>query len=91
MLSSVVAVDRRPAPSCLIFVRQFFNFSIYSYTLCSGKTLFPYCAESLRWISAPDTPSDRKKKRIIERCSSLVQTESGAAIVNVTVATKELI
>ena len=37
----------------------------------------------------PDTPSDHKK-RIIERRSSLVQTESGAAMVNVTVATKEL-
>ena len=51
--------------------------------------MFPYCAESLRWISAPDTPSDHKK-RITERCSSLVQKESGAAVVNVTVGTKEL-
>ena len=30
------------------------------------------------------------KKRINERCSSLVQTESGRAMVNVTVGTKEL-
>jgi len=30
------------------------------------------------------------KKRVTERCSSLVQTESGAAKVNGTVATKEL-
>ena len=29
-------------------------------------------------------------KRITERCSSLVQTESGPAMVNVTVGTKEL-
>ena len=34
-------------------------------------------------------PSDHKK-RITERCSSLVQTESGTAMVNVTFATKEL-
>jgi hypothetical protein len=38
---------------------------------------------------APDTPSDHKKW-ITEHCSSLVQTESGAAMVNVKVATKEL-
>jgi hypothetical protein len=54
------------------------------------------CAESLRWISAPGTPSDHNKritdhnKRITERCSSLVQTENGAAMVNVTVKTNEL-
>ena len=30
------------------------------------------------------------KKRITERCSSLVQTESGPATVNVTAGTKEL-
>jgi hypothetical protein len=35
------------------------------------------------------SPSDHKKQTT-ERCSSLVQTKSGAAMVNVTVATKEL-
>ena len=65
------------------------NFSIHPQTPRCGKTLFRYCAESLRCISAPDTPSDHKK-RITERCPSLVQTESGAAMVNVTVGTKGL-
>jgi len=87
---SVVAVDGRPAPSSRVtLVRPFLNFFIHLYTLRCGKTLFPYCAESLRWISAPDTSSDYKK-RITERCCSLVQKESGATMVNVTVATKEL-
>jgi len=53
------------------------------------QTLFPYCAESLQWILAPDTPSDHKK-RITGRCSSLVQMESAAAMVNVTIEIKEL-
>ena len=87
MLFAVVAVCL--APSCVTLVRPFFNFSIHSYTLCCGKTLIPCCAESLRWFLAPDTPSDHKKW-IAERCSSLVQTESWAAMVNITVATKEL-
>jgi len=87
MLLSVVAVHL--APSCVTLVRPFFNFSIHLYTLCCGKTLFTYGAESLRWFLAPDTPSDHKKW-ITERCSSLVQTQSGAAMVNVAVVTKEL-
>jgi hypothetical protein len=70
-------------------VRTFLSFSIHSKTHGHGKTLFPYCAESLRWILIPDARSDHKK-RITERCSSLVQTESRTAMVYVTVATKEL-
>ena len=33
---------------------------IQSYTLRCGKALFPYCAESLWWISAPGIPSAPK-------------------------------
>ena len=90
MLSSVVAVDGRLDPSsCVTLMWSFLNCSIHSQTLCCGKTLFPYCAESLQWILAPDTPSDYKKW-ITECCSSVVQTESRVAMVNGTVATKEL-
>jgi hypothetical protein len=38
---------------------------------------------------APDTPFDHKN-RITERYSSLVQTESGAAMINSKAATMEL-
>jgi hypothetical protein len=51
--------------------------------------LFPYCAESLSWIAAPDTPSDHKN-RISKHCSSLLQTESGAAMINGNATTMEL-
>ena len=54
-----------------------------------GNTLFPYCAESLWWITAPDTPSDQKN-RITEHWFPLVHTESGAAMINGKAATMEL-
>jgi len=83
-LLSVMDVDGRPAlSSSFKLVRPCWNFSILSYTLCRGKALSPYCAESLPWISAPGTPSDHKKQ-IRPHCSSLVHTESGTAIFCVT-------
>ena len=79
-LLSVMDVDGRPAlSSTFTLVRPCWNFSIHSYTLRRGKALSPYSADSLRWISAPLTPSDHKKL-ITPRCSSFVHTESGAAV-----------
>ena len=79
-LLSVMDVDGRPAlSSSLTLVRPCSNLSIQSYTLCRGKPLSPYWADSLRWISAPVTTSDHKK-RVRPRCSSFVNTESGADI-----------
>jgi len=79
-LLSVMDVDGCPVLSLSFkLVRPCWNFLIHSYTLRRGKALSPNCAESLLWISAPGTPSDHKK-RITPCCSSLVHTESGAAI-----------
>ena len=79
-LLSVMDVDGRPAlSSSFTLVRPCWNFSIHSYTLRRGKALSPYWADSLRWISAPVTPSDHKK-RVTPRCSSFVHMESGTAI-----------
>ena len=73
-------MDVRPALfSSFTLVRPCWNFSIHSYTLRRGKALSPYWADSLRWISAPVTPSDHKK-HITPRCSSFLHTNSGAVI-----------
>jgi hypothetical protein len=80
MLLSVMVVDGHPAVSLsFTLVGPCWNFSIHSYTLCHGKARPPYCAESFQWISAPGTPSDHKTW-ITARCFSLVQMESGTAI-----------
>jgi hypothetical protein len=50
-------------------------------TLRYGKAPFPYRAESVRWISAPGTPSAHKN-RITARYSSLVHAEIGVAMIN---------
>jgi hypothetical protein len=51
------------------------------------RTLFAYCAE----VAAPDTPSNNNKNQLTECCSSLVQTENGAAMINGKAAMMELI
>ena len=51
--------------------------------------MFAYSAKNLWRIEAPDTPSNHKN-RITERCSSLVHTETGAAMINDKVAMMEL-
>jgi hypothetical protein len=49
--------------------------AIHLYILHCSKALFPYCAESLQWISAPGTPSVHKN--VITACySSLMSMES---------------
>jgi hypothetical protein len=80
MFSSVVDTDRCPDHSSSVtLVRWFLNVVIHSYVLCCSKALFPYCAESLRWICAPGTLS-AQKNGITAHCSSLVHVESGAAV-----------
>jgi hypothetical protein len=82
LISSVVNVDGRPGISSLVtIVRPFLNIVSHSQTLYCGKALFPYCAEILRRISAPGTPSVHKNL-ITERCSSSVQKERGATTLN---------
>ena len=80
IFTSVVEVVGHSAPSsCVTFVRPLLNFSIHSYTLLHGRALSLYCVESLRWISAPGTPSEQRN-RITALCFSLVHTASGAAM-----------
>jgi hypothetical protein len=51
-----------------------FHSKLLSFTLLRRKTLFPYCAESLRLISAPGTPSAHKI-RVTALCSFLMRTQ----------------
>ena len=57
----------------------FMNFLVHSYTCCSDRHTSPYWTFIRRWISMGFTPS-LLKKRITDRCSSLVHVASGAAI-----------
>jgi hypothetical protein len=58
IFSSAVDVDELPErASSVTLVPPFLYMVIHSCTLRWGKTLFSYCAESLRWRSAPGTPS----------------------------------
>ena len=79
-----------PFPSCVTLVRTFFLIflSVRRHPVvakhCSRIMLKVF--DGFRSLIHLQTTT----KRITERCSSLVQTESGAAMVNVTVGTKEL-
>jgi len=76
----VVAAAGRPERSVSVtLVRPFSNISIHSWTILRERTLSPYWAHMRKWICAPGTPSAHKK-RMTERCSSLVQFISFAAI-----------
>ena len=55
------------------------NLLVHSYTCCSDRHASPYRTFIRRWISMGFTPS-LFKKRMTERCSSLVHVASGAAI-----------
>ena len=57
----------------------FMNFLVHSYTCCSDRHASPYWTFIRRWLSLGVTPS-QLKKRMTERCSSLVHVASGAAI-----------
>ena len=57
----------------------FMNFLFHSYTCCSDRHASPYWNFIRRWISMGFTPS-LLKKRMTERCSSLVHVASGASI-----------
>ena len=82
MLSPVMAIDGcLAALLCVTFVRPFCLIFQSIRTCYCGSTLFLYCAESLRRIAVPDTPSDH---------SFLVHTESRAAIINGKAATMEI-
>ena len=52
------------------------NFLVHSYTCCSDRHASPYWTSIRRWISMGFTPSLRKK-RMRERCSSLVHVARG--------------
>jgi len=57
----------------------FMNFLVHSYTCCNDRRASPYWTFIRRWFSMVFTPS-LFKKRMTERCSSLVHVASGAAI-----------
>ena len=57
----------------------FVKFLVHSYTWRSDRLASPYWTFIRRWILMGFTPSLFKKKRMTERCSSLVHVESGAA------------
>ena len=57
----------------------FMNFLVHWYTCCSDRHASSYWTFIRRWISMGFTPS-LLKKRMTERCSSLVHIASGAAI-----------
>jgi len=54
----------------------FMNFLVHSYSCCSDRHASPYWIFIRRWISMGFTPS-LLKKRMTERCSSLVHVTSG--------------
>ena len=54
----------------------FMNFLVHSYTCCSDRHASPYWTFIGRWISMGFTPS-LLKKRMTERCSSLVHVAGG--------------
>jgi hypothetical protein len=61
MFSLVVDVDGHPdCSSSMTRVCLFSNTVIHLYTLCCSKALFPYCAGSLWWISAPGIACPQK-------------------------------
>jgi hypothetical protein len=57
----------------------FMNFLVHSYTCCSDRHASPYWTFIRRWISMGYS-SALLKKRMTERCSSLLHVASGAAI-----------
>jgi len=57
----------------------FMNCLVHWYTCCSDRHASPYWTFIRRWISVCFTPS-LLKKRMTERCYSLVHVASGAAI-----------
>ena len=57
----------------------FMNFLVHSYTCCSDRHASPYWTFIRQWISMGFTHS-LFKKRMRERCSSLVHVARGAAI-----------
>ena len=57
----------------------FMNFLVHSYTCCSDRRASPCWTFIRRWIMMGFTPS-LLKKRMTERCSSLVHVVSEAAI-----------
>ena len=63
----------------VIEVTLFINFLLHSYTCCSDRHASPCWTFILRWISMGFNPS-LFKKRMTERCSSLVHVSSWAAI-----------
>ena len=60
-------------------VVPFMNFLVHSYTCCSDRHASPYWTFICQWISMGFIPS-LLKKRMTERCSSLVHVASRAAI-----------
>jgi hypothetical protein len=62
-------------------VMPFKNFLFHPYTFCIEGYALPYWTFIRRWISMGLTPS-LLKKRMTERCSSLVHVESWAAILH---------
>ena len=62
-------------------VTPFMNFLLHSYTCCSDRHASPYWTFIRRWISMGFNPS-LLKKRMTERCFSLVHVASEAAILH---------
>jgi hypothetical protein len=80
ILSSAADEDRHPyCSSSVILTQPFLNMVNHSYKFCCCIAPFPYCAESLCWVSAPGTPS-APKNHIITRCYSMVHKESGVTM-----------
>lgn len=59
----------------MTLMQLFLNMVFHFYTFCCSKTLFPYCSESLRWISASGTLSAHINL-IIAHCNLLVKVEN---------------
>ena len=59
----------------------FINFLVHWYTCCGDRHASPYWTFICRWISMGFTPSFHYfKKRMTDRCSSLVHVAGGAAV-----------
>ena len=71
-LVSLVGVPDQAEESLLQNYCRSWTSQVHSYTCCSDRHASPYWTSIRRWISMCFTPS-LLKKRVTERCSSLVQ------------------
>jgi len=79
ILTAESAATRAPPVAPLRHLMPFMKSTGHSYTCCSDRHASPYWTFIRRWISMGFSPPPLKK-RMTERCSSLVHVARGVAI-----------